>query len=69
MKEPAFNNPSEATASAGIGCLAGLTLFFLVFFTIGAVAAFLVGRDAVRELQTYAWKKADCRCEGSNVTG
>ncbi len=51
----------------GVGSRLFITVFFLFFFGMGSVFAWLVAREAVAGVRTWMWPKAECQIIRSNV--
>ncbi|GEM_PF-3667611 len=63
---PQFQSSGSPTGPAG---KLFLSLFFLVFFAAGSFFVFLMGRDLVRNAQTWTWKQTDCEIVASTQDG
>ncbi len=50
-----------------IGAKIGVTLFFFIFFAMGSLFVFFIGREFVKGAKTYTWKKVECSVLSSKV--
>ena len=58
---------SKPNSVVGIAGRSFLTLFFLIFFGMGAVFTWLVAREAVAGIRTWMWPSTGCRILRSEV--
>ena len=61
------HGPSDGGKPASLAGRLGLTLFFLLFFTLGSVFELLIVREFGHTLGQRAWKKTRCTISSSEV--
>lgn len=58
---------SNPRSVPGLGGRLFITVFFLIFFGMGSVFAWLVAREAVAGVRTWMWPKTECQIVRSSV--
>jgi hypothetical protein len=59
---------STSRPAAGLGGRIVLTLFFLVFFGMGAVFVVLIARESLSNLRTWTWTRTECQILRSGIS-